>query len=71
MVQELHNIHGAMELGTQFPVYLGSLHHHTKFFEGRVCGLHFFPEAIGRQQIMRIAGIQEEGEELNSSSHTH
>lgn len=65
MVQQLQNVYGPMEIGSQFPVYIGSLGSHrtdhNAGFEGRICGLHIFPCALGRQQILRIAGIQEEG----------
>ena len=61
MVQEQQN--ESMEIASHLPVYIGSLNlaNHKSFFEGRISSLQFYPEAIGREQVMAIAGIREEG----------
>jgi hypothetical protein len=60
MVQEQQN--ARVEIASHLPIYIGSLNlPGQSCFRGRVCSLHFYPQAIGREQIMAIAGIREEG----------
>ncbi|XP_032225689.2 NFX1-type zinc finger-containing protein 1 isoform X1 [Nematostella vectensis] len=59
------------QLATQYPLRVGSLSHHgdRPVFKGRVAGLYIFPEAIGKDQIWRIAGItQEDIDEANDEA---